>query len=252
MLDDMSANPRLSCWLSWMAQCSLLLWLSGCAAPAAIPVVERRQPPSERIMTHWVSSGETLYAIAWRYNMNVIDLARANGITQPYTIWHGQKLNLDLSRTVRRGSTAQPIITAQPSKSRSVSTAALSDWYWPLRGTRLKEFSWRRGAGGESGHKGIDIAGKRGQTVHAAQNGVVVYAGSGLPAYGRLLIVKHNDVYLSAYAHNSRLVVAEGDTVRAGQKIAEVGSSGTNLNHLHFEIRKKGKPVNPGSYLPRI
>jgi len=259
---SVSATSRLGYyrsgyWLGGMLQCSLLLWLTGCAAPSQIPVVERKQPPNERIMTHWVSSGETLYAIAWRYNMNVKDLARANAITQPYTIRHGQMLNLDLSRVAKRRPAARLPAQANTQAVRSIrksseEVAMSGQWQWPVRGKRLKEFSWHQGAGGESGHKGMDIAGSHGQAVRAAQSGRVVYAGSGLPAYGRLLIVKHNDEYLSAYAHNSRLLVAEGDSVRSGQKIAEVGSTGTNLNHLHFEIRKQGKPVNPARYLPRL
>jgi lipoprotein NlpD len=85
----------------------------------------------------------------------------------------------------------------------------------------------------------------------AANHGIVVYSGSGLPAYGKLLIIKHGDTFLSAYAHNSRLLVATGTKVKVGEKIAEIGRSGTTHNHLHFEIRKKGRPVNPMSLLPK-
>jgi lipoprotein NlpD len=100
------------------------------------------------------------------------------------------------------------------------------------------------------GRKGIDIAGESGQPVVAAANGRVVYVGSGLVGYGRLIIVKHNESLLSAYGHNSKLLVAEGDHVAAGQTIANMGSSGTNRTMLYFEIRKDGKPVNPMQYLP--
>ena len=99
-------------------------------------------------------------------------------------------------------------------------------------------------------HKGIDISGKRGDAIYAVAAGRVVYAGTGIVGYGELLIVKHNDVYLSAYGHNQRLLVSEGAQIAAGQKIAEKGSSGTDRVKLHFEIRKEGKPVDPQKLLP--
>ena len=98
--------------------------------------------------------------------------------------------------------------------------------------------------------KGVDIAGEKGDSVLAAANGTVIYAGSALRGYGKLLIVKHSEEYLSAYAHNDKLLVAEGSKVKAGQRIAELGSSGTDRNKLHFEIRRNGQPVDPLAYLP--
>ena len=100
-------------------------------------------------------------------------------------------------------------------------------------------------------HKGIDIAGKRGDPIVAVAAGKVVYAGTGIVGFGELLIVKHNEVYLSAYGHNDSLLVAEGQQVRAGQKIAEKGSSGTDKVKLHFEIRREGKPIDPMRILPK-
>ena len=100
-------------------------------------------------------------------------------------------------------------------------------------------------------HKGIDIGGERGDPVRAVADGVVVYAGTGIVGFGELLIVKHNDVYLSAYGHNDRLLVGENAVVRAGQTIAEKGSSGTDTVKLHFEIRQEGKPVDPLRLLPK-
>jgi lipoprotein NlpD len=105
---------------------------------------------------------------------------------------------------------------------------------------------------GNAGHnKGIDIAGNLGQPVFAAASGQVVYSGTGLRGYGKLLIIKHNDTFLSAYAHNNNLLVKEGDMVKAGQKIADMGSSGTDRVKLHFEIRREGTPVDPMKYLPK-
>jgi lipoprotein NlpD len=103
----------------------------------------------------------------------------------------------------------------------------------------------------KSGRKGVDISGRRGQSVAAAADGRVVYAGGGLRGYGQLIIVKHNKRFLSAYAHNSRILVKEGDNVKVGQRIAEMGDTGTDKIMLHFEIRRDGKPVDPVRYLPK-
>lgn len=120
----------------------------------------------------------------------------------------------------------------------------LMEWGWPAKGRVSDLFS--------ESTKGIDIAGTQGQAVTASAGGKVVYSGAGLRGYGRLIIIKHNDTYLSAYAHNSKLLVKEGETVVKGQKIAEMGSTDAGLVKLHFEIRKNGKPVDPLKYLPGI
>ncbi len=119
-------------------------------------------------------------------------------------------------------------------------------WQWPATGKLIGRFS-----GGAQPHKGIDLDGRVGDPVRAANSGVVVYAGSGVRGYGNLLIVKHDDVFLSAYAHNSKLLVKEGDVVKAGQTIAQIGDSGTDRVKLHFEVRRKGTPVDPAKVLPR-
>lgn len=121
----------------------------------------------------------------------------------------------------------------------------ISKWLWPTKGRVIKNFS-----AGDQGNKGIDIAGQRGQAIVSTAGGTVVYSGNALRGYGNLVIVKHNDNYLSAYAHNDQLLVSEGQSVKAGQKIATMGSSGANSVRLHFEIRYKGKSVNPKRYLP--
>lgn len=242
--------------------------LQACGKPAYVPVVERAQPPTEKINSHWVSSGETLYAIAWRYNMDPVVLARANRLSAPYRIKAGQKLNLDLSAvksTVVASSRSNSKSSGGASAARNSRPVAKSPtrvsspkgggqqayksfgrWHWPVKGAVSRRYS----AGGPI-HKGLDIRGQHGQAIYAANQGVVVYAGSGLPAYGKLLIVKHNNTYLSAYAHNSKLTVIEGDKVKVGQKIAEMGNTGTTHNHLHFEIRKLGKPIDPLIVLPK-
>ncbi|MBE3669308.1 hypothetical protein BOO25_10225 [Vibrio navarrensis] len=134
------------------------------------------------------------------------------------------------------------IPTAKPAQP---DNGKIAKWLWPTKGRVIKNFS-----AGEQGNKGIDIAGQRGQSIVSTAAGVVVYSGNALRGYGNLIIVKHNDNYLSAYAHNDRLLVTEGQSVAAGQKIATMGSSGAKSVRLHFEIRYQGKSVNPNRYLP--
>ncbi|GAB6042461.1 peptidoglycan DD-metalloendopeptidase family protein [Endothiovibrio diazotrophicus] len=135
----------------------------------------------------------------------------------------------------------------KPAPATSGSGSAGLRWRWPTDGKLLSTFSSRR-----PGRKGIDIGGKRGQPVVAAAAGEVVYSGNGLQRYyGQLIIIKHNERFLSAYAHNDRLLVKEGEQVKAGQRIAALGDSGTDRVKLHFEIRRDGQPVNPMRYLPK-
>ena len=119
-------------------------------------------------------------------------------------------------------------------------------WQWPTQGNVIQGFS-----NSDGGNKGIDISGSRGQAVKAAASGRVVYAGNALRGYGNLIIIKHNDDFLSAYAHNDKILVSDQQEVKAGQEIAKMGSTGTNAVKLHFEIRYKGKSVDPVRYLPR-
>ncbi|MGO1298639.1 MAG: peptidoglycan DD-metalloendopeptidase family protein [Vibrio sp.] len=125
------------------------------------------------------------------------------------------------------------------------SNQKITKWYWPTKGRVVRNYS-----SGNQGNRGIDIAGQRGQSITAAAAGVVVYSGNALRGYGNLIIIKHNDDYISAYAHNDKLLVKEGQNVRGGQKIATMGSSGASNVRLHFEVRYKGKSVNPKRYLP--
>lgn len=244
---------------------SILLCLVSCAYNNA-PVRDVSGRSGNIPSYHTVSKGETLYAIAWRYGLNYQELARRNGINSSYTIYPGQKIYL--SGTAPRGGASSPAAgrrpaaakpAVPPSSPRSKSTttptpvsrpaghpASQIPWQWPAPGRVIGSFNSQNGL-----HMGVDIDGRLGESVVAAADGVVVYAGSGIRGYGNLLIIKHNDVYLSAYAHNSKLLVGEKVTVRRGQKIAEIGSSGTDRSMLHFEIRREGKPVDPLQYLPR-
>jgi lipoprotein NlpD len=212
--------------------------------------------------TYKVRRGDTLYSIAWRYGMDFRTLARLNGIDSRYLIYPGQTLRLKGSpRTVTTASTGTKSATSSPTKHERASTtrsersaSASSEvapsgpikWSWPASGPLIGRFS-----GGSNPNKGIDLAGQVGDPVFAAASGRVVYAGSGLLGYGNLVIVNHNRQYLSAYAHNSRIFVKESDSVKAGDKIAEIGSTGASRPMLHFEIRRDGKPVDPLKYLPK-
>ncbi len=223
---------------------------------------------------HVVQPGETLYGIAWRYGRDYRELGDANGLAPPWNLKAGQVLRLDLRGTVtsssqtkvaaskpkassrkpRASTSARPVtkptVTRTPKKGAPLKsqsqTVAQVDWRWPHVGTVIAGYS----ASGKV-NKGIDIAGKAGDAVRAAAHGNVVYAGNGLLGYGNLIIVNHNEHYLSAYAHNRKILVQEGEDVKAGQVIAELGSSGTERPMLHFEIRKNGNPVDPSHYLPR-
>lgn len=228
--------------------------ISGCAFQSDIPIEEVNQPPSERIFHHFVSDGDTLYSIAWRYNLDPDHLAFINKIKKPYKIFEGDRINLKITSTELNKNIN--ISNKDPSKNTVDKFTApyienkeyhQNKWYWPAKGKITKNFKSSK----YGSHKGIDIESFKGASVLASNSGRVVYSGSGLPAYGKLIILKHDDIYLSAYAHNDRLLVKEGDKVKAGEKIAEMGQTGATYNHLHFEIRKKGVPINPNLLLPK-
>ena len=242
--------------------CAGLIFLSACHSPPPAPISQRPPPPSEKINYHLVSEGETLFAIAWRYEKDLDKLARANGLHPPYTIYRGQRLTLDTTRLpppqkprrVEPAAPAKPRPVTKPSPDIKVtkppprSTASLPSkwrWQWPVSGKVSKSYQ------SDPLFKGINIQSKAGQSVVAAGPGVVGYSGEGLRGYGRLIILKHSEVYLSAYAHCRKLLVEEGQVLRAGEKIAEVGGDPADNKRLYFEIRKDGKPVNPLGYLPR-
>lgn len=212
-------------------------------------------PPQSGYYT--VRSGDTLYSIAWQYGDDYHDLARWNGIAAPYTIYVGQRLRLRSPSRARRsptrtashsrsGRSEASRRSSRPSAQHRLTSAGPLHWQWPTNGPVIQGYY-----PDQIGKKGITLGGRMGQPVRAAAAGRVVYSGSGLVGYGRLIIVKHDKDYLSAYANNSKLLVREGERVRGGQVIARMGSSGTNRVALHFEIRRDGKPVNPLRYLPK-
>ena len=203
---------------------------------------------------HTVLKGETLYSIAFRHGIDYKTLARWNSIRPPYTIYAGQRLKLTRPHVTSKTYAAKAKASKKTNKTVAKKPANKKPekiinhkWNWPTKGKVIRTYSSRLG-----GNKGIDIAGKIGQPVLAASSGKVVYSGNGLAGYGNLIIVKHSEQFLSAYAHNKRLFVKEGGEVKLGDKIAELGKSGTTEPKLHFEIRYKGKPVDPLKYLPKL
>ena len=209
---------------------------------------------------HTVRKGDTLYSIAWRYGHDHHAVARWNNIRSPYRIYAGQRIRLfpspgskapQQAKVQKKLKKSGPVadrklqVASQPIKPTKRSTGKVA-WRWPTAGKVAKTFSVSKG------RKGVDIKGQAGQSIRAAAGGSVVYRGDGLIGYGKLVIIKHNDIYLSAYAHNRKLLVKEGDIVKAGQKIAEMGQTGKSGSILHFEIRRNGKPENPLRHLPKV
>jgi len=229
--------------------------------------------------TYYVRKGDTLYAIAFGYGLDAMTVARLNGMSSPYTIYPGQKILLippgggsqnaetgpgvqisalktPATVTTRATETQQPsdveiseppITAPVTSSAPSVAsvTAEPTDWNWPTEGRVIRGF-----VAGDPARNGLDIAGTEGQPVTASSAGQVVYSGNGLIGYGELIILKHSEDMLSAYAHNRVRLVKEGDQVWAGQRIAEMGRNSSDEQLLHFEIRQAGKPINPMTYLP--
>ena len=284
----------------------VVLSLGGCGAakapaPVRQPEGNARQAPrpasrparAPRPAMHVVARGDTLYSIAFRYDLDHRDVARWNGLANADRIYPGQRLRLYSPPRTSAPRVAQkapkikslpsepaklrrlepaPAAGAQraPSSAKRPATATaprpavpksaapaqkklkvtpgsddapLGKWQWPARGNVIRRYG--------GGSQGVDIAGRVGDPVRAASPGRVVYSGGGLRGYGKLIIVKHNKRYLSAYAHNDEVFVKEGDLVSAGQRIAAMGRTGTDRVKLHFEIRRDGRPVNPLLYLPK-
>lgn len=189
-----------------------------------------------------VQRGDTLSAIARRFGTTTQTLVNLNRIRDAHTIEVGQKIILPGGYTPSSAVRASPSASARSSPSVRPMGKPLFDW--PVKGEVTRTYDARNGS------KGIDIAGRKGDPIYAAGSGKVVYAGSGLRGYGNLIIVKHDEVFLTAYAHNDKILVREGENVSKGQKIAEMGSSDTDQVKLHFEVRQNGQPVNPLLYLP--
>lgn len=230
--------------------------------PTAKKIAAKSPSAAVKIPSHHkVLGGDTLYSISWNFNLDYKEVARWNNIRAPYVIYPGQSIRLTAppvkkavvkktvpgnTKPVEKKSVKKQAEVAKKAskKDKSVKYARNINWQWPTKGKLIKSNS-------PISKKGLDIAGKKGQLIKASGAGVVVYSGSGLLGYGRLIIIKHNETYLSAYAHNSVLMVKEGDSVSGGQKIAKMGQDSNGQALLHFEIRKNGSPVAPAKYLPK-
>jgi lipoprotein NlpD len=198
----------------------------------------------ERRQTYTVKRGDTLYAIAWRHKLDWHDLARWNSIRGDYVIQPGQVLKLYPSRGRATQARPSPAPARQTARASAPSVEPVQ-WQWPVNGGTATLTT--RPNGGQ----GLTVSGQLGEEIHAAAAGRVVYTGSGLLGYGQLVILKHNDSYLSAYGHTQSVAVREGDAVAAGQRIATMGAGPQGDAMLYFEIRINGTPGNPLTFLPQ-
>jgi lipoprotein NlpD len=230
---------------------AVTLVLAGCTSGSLAPV-SNLSTGVPSAATYVVKPGDTLNKIARATGVAEGTIARINKITNPNLLIVGQTLRLSDSQTpppVARTNSASTQTsqssnssTSTESSSARASDAGLISWGWPAKGKVIQGFT--------STTKGIDIAGSTGDPIEAAANGKVIFAGDGPRGLGNLVIVEHSDGFITAYAHNKSLLVKEGQQVKRGTKIAEMGQSDTTSVRLHFEVRRRGTPVDPMQYLP--
>lgn len=268
--------------------CSLAVMSCGSTPPAPVVVLNSQPAEDEGFQgnTYTVKKGDTLYAVAWYTGNDYRDIARYNNLHPPFNIFPGQSLRVTAPQIANRrpdtpakknGQTStkvytntvdrpkeqaygesEKIVNEQPLKAARKSSESVkkitpnsfpdkvNHWVWPAKGKLIATFSQD-----ESGNKGIDIQAAQGTDIVAAADGKVVYSGNALRGYGNLIIVKHTDTFLSAYAHNDKVKVKEQQWVSAGELIATMGNSGSDSVKLHFEVRYRGKSLDPLRYLPK-
>ena len=220
----------------------LALLLAGCSGS--------KSSGSDSGAVYTVKRGDTLYRISRTTGTSVKDLARLNNISAPYTIEVGQRLKVNGGSSSAKKSSSKSSKTAAVTPSYAVPKSSWPPvgqrcWIWPASGKVAVPYSTAEG-----GNKGIDIAGTRGSPVYASGAGKVVYVGDQLRGYGNLIMIKHGEDYITAYAHNDSLLVNNGQNVKAGQKIATMGSTGASTVALHFQIRYRATAIDPQRYLP--
>ncbi len=250
-----------------------LFLLGACSQPPVVPVDDQSFVKPKKTQ-HIAGSGDTLYSIAFLAGLDYKQVAAWNNISEPYLINRGQKITLvkpeNFTKPSKTTDVIQPIkqstnsikirqpksqtevvkINPQPDRQQTPTVNHQfvpfdNSWQWPIAGISIVNYKK------SNQNNGLDIISKRGVPVRASASGKVVYAGNGLKGYGNLIIIKHDETYLSAYAHNQSIDVREGEKISQGQKIAEVGSTDAKQAKLHFEIRKNGKPVSPLGLLPK-
>ena len=256
LLTDIQLNK------SWCFACIVLLH-AACSSRPVVPVVERKvvtvPEQTEQIggsLVRVVQPGDTLYSIAFSAGVSVNELVAWNGLNHNYQIHVGQKLRLTKPRGfVPRYSAPKqtPVVVSKNNNHRAqksvnapiqrTANTTAPVWGWPTKGKIIRNFY------PSIGRKGIDILGNNGQSIVAASDGTVVYVGNGLRGYGNLIIIKHSQNFLSAYANNKSILVSQGDSVRLGNRIAEMGKNESGQYALHFQIRKNGKPIDPKPFL---
>ncbi len=248
-----------------------LVLIAACSQPPVVPLDDHSFAQPKRTI-HVAGSGDTLYSIAFLAGLDYKEVAAWNNISEPYLINRGQKISLVKPKNFTKPAQTDDVINPIASSSTTIETEAAkpqsqvvklspppnqqnttpnkfipfdNSWHWPIAAMNIVNYKK------SSRNNGLDIISKQGVSVKASAAGKVVYAGNSLKGYGNLVIIKHSDTYLSAYAHNKSITVKEGDRIAQGQKIAEVGRSDANQAKLHFEIRKNGKPVSPLGLLPK-
>ena len=216
----------------------LITFISGCMHPRLELSEEKR---------HFVRYGETLYFIAWRYGINPQDLIAWNKISDKALIYPGQILKLSSPKNIRSTESLSPPTQKKTKIAKKRVIQSDAKWKPPTKGNVIKKFKKK-----SSTSSGILFDGILGQAITASSDGEVVYAGNGLSGFGQLVIVKHNDVFLSAYGYNEAIQVNSGDFVKQGQQIATMGLGPTKSPQLYFEIRQSGDPIDPMKVIPSI
>ncbi len=224
-----------------------VLLLSACSSTYDAKYSKENYGIESAPNTYIVKRGDTLFSIAWRFGLEQNSIARHNNITNPNKIYIGQKLYLKANVSSSQANESNPTGTTAGIETPAPTASSPSQrgrWVWPMRGKVVRSFNPRR-----IGANGVRIAGKPNQTVNAADGGTVVYKGNGLNGYGNVVIIKHRNGLLSAYGFLSKTYVKEGQRIKKRQKIGTVGYAADNRLMLHFEVRRKGRPVNPMNYI---